>query len=91
MVDTTTMDLMMSLLCITSYPNRDSIFVPDEADKPFSQMSTDEKNGLSHRGKAVRLWADWLGTNKDELFRRQTGVRSVGHKGLDFKSISSEQ
>jgi len=54
-------------------------------------MKVEEKNALSHRGKAVRLWANWLGKNQDELLRRQTGLRSIGHKGLDFKIVSSEQ
>jgi inosine triphosphate pyrophosphatase len=70
----------------------DSIFVPDGEDLPFSCLSTDRKNELSHRGNAVRQWAKWLFVNKDELLERQnTGRRSVGHKGLDFKSKSPEQ
>lgn len=63
----------------------DSIFVPDGADRPFSMMTTEEKNALSHRGKAVRQWADWLGKNQQELWERQNGKVSVGHKGLNFK------
>jgi Xanthosine triphosphate pyrophosphatase len=63
----------------------DSIFVPDGADRPFSMMTTEEKNALSHRGKAVRQWADWLGKNQQELWERQNGKASVGHKGLNFK------
>jgi len=69
----------------------DSIFVPDGESVPFSQMSTEEKNLYSHRGQAVRKWADWLGKNKDELYRRQSGGTAIGHKGLDFKTISPEE
>jgi inosine triphosphate pyrophosphatase len=64
----------------------DSIFVPDGQTKPFSSMSTEEKNKLSHRGKAVRQWADWLGVNQQELWERQSGRKAIGHKGLDFKA-----
>lgn len=45
----------------------DSIFVPDGADRPFSMMTTEEKNALSHRGKAVRQWADWLGKKSTRI------------------------
>ncbi len=31
-----------------------SIFIPDETDKTFAQMSLEEKNTFSHRGKAFR-------------------------------------
>ena len=63
----------------------DSIFVPDGEEKPFSMMSTEEKNALSHRGKAVRKCAQWLGHNQMELWERQTGRHAIGHKGLEFK------
>ncbi len=63
----------------------DSIFVPDGVEIPFSMMSTEEKNNLSHRGKAVRKWAKWLGMNQMELWERQGGRHAIGHKGLDFK------
>ena len=69
----------------------DSIFVPDGTDIPFSCMSTNEKNELSHRGKAVRKWANWLGVNQQELLERQGGKKSIGHKGLDFKSTYAEE
>lgn len=35
----------------------DSIFVPDGENQPFSCLSTERKNELSHRGSAVRQWA----------------------------------
>jgi len=69
----------------------DSIFVPDGEDKPFSLMTTEEKNQLSHRGKAVRKWAKWLGVNQMELWERQGGRPAIGHKGLDFKTQNAEQ
>jgi inosine triphosphate pyrophosphatase len=69
----------------------DSIFVPEGCDVPFSQMSMEDKNVLSHRGKVVREFADWLGTNKEALFERQEGVPAIGHKGLNFKANYSEQ
>jgi inosine triphosphate pyrophosphatase len=69
----------------------DSIFVPDDEERPFSQLSTEEKNTLSHRGKAVRQWAKWLFLNKDALIERQNGGKAIGHKGLNFKCSSPEQ
>jgi inosine triphosphate pyrophosphatase len=71
----------------------DSIFVPNGTDRPFSQMTTDEKNQYSHRGQAVRLWATWLGRNQSALWSRQekTAPSMPGHKGLDFKAIYPEQ
>jgi|EP00979_Chaetoceros_neogracilis_P011754 inosine triphosphate pyrophosphatase len=69
----------------------DSIFVPDGFDRPFSSMSTLEKNELSHRGQAVRQWANWLGENQQELWERQNGKSAVGHKGLNFKGTYAEE
>ena len=69
----------------------DSIFVPDGSDRPFSMMSTEDKNALSHRGQAVRQWADWLGDNHQELWERQNGKSAVGHKGLNFKGTYAEE
>lgn len=73
----------------------DSIFVPDtdsnDEELPFSLMETEEKNKLSHRGKAVRKWADWLGRNQKELFERQCGRPAIGHKGLSFKASNAEE
>jgi len=38
----------------------DPIFIPDEGDgRTFGQMSVEEKNKLSHRGKATRKFAVW--------------------------------
>lgn len=82
----------------------DSIFVPYTVfptmdgsggridDRPFSLMSIDEKNAVSHRGQAVRRWADWIGRNRDTLWDRQEhGTNLPGHKGLDFSVDYPEQ
>jgi inosine triphosphate pyrophosphatase len=75
----------------------DSIFVPDSSidGRPFSKMTVEEKNACSHRGKAVRKWATWLGKNHKALLERQQGSSTSlslpGHKGLDFKVDFPEQ
>lgn len=69
----------------------DSIFVPSDEEIPFSCLSTERKNQLSHRGDAVRQWVRWLYVNKDELIERQNGKAIIWHKGLDFKTHSPEQ
>lgn len=38
----------------------DPVFKPLGYDTTFSEMSLDEKNGISHRGKAVRQLSDFL-------------------------------
>lgn len=38
----------------------DPIFFIPEKNKTFAQMTTDEKNEISHRGIAFRKMADWL-------------------------------
>ena len=38
----------------------DPIFVPDGYDKTFAQMDANEKHAISHRGIAVRAFADYL-------------------------------
>ena len=38
----------------------DPLFVPDGFDKTFAEMSAEEKNAVSHRGRAVRKLADFL-------------------------------
>ena len=69
----------------------DSIFVPKGESRTFSVLSTDEKNGLSHRGSAVRQWSKWLAVNREPLVERQNGSQAIGHKGLNFKISSPEQ
>ncbi len=38
----------------------DPIFYVPEKEKTFAEMSPEEKNAISHRGKAFRLMAEWL-------------------------------
>ena len=38
----------------------DPIFVPEGYDRTFAEMSMEEKNDISHRGKAVRQLVDFL-------------------------------
>jgi XTP/dITP diphosphohydrolase len=37
----------------------DPIFRPCRSEKTFAEMTLEEKNGFSHRAKAVRKFADW--------------------------------
>ena len=38
----------------------DPIFIPDNEDKTFAQMNTQEKNSYSHRGKALNKLKDYF-------------------------------
>ena len=38
----------------------DPLFIPDGFDKTFAQMTADEKNAVSHRGRAVRQLVEFL-------------------------------
>ncbi|MBE6667624.1 MAG: RdgB/HAM1 family non-canonical purine NTP pyrophosphatase [Ruminococcaceae bacterium] len=38
----------------------DPIFYVESMDKTFAEMSGEEKNAISHRGKAIELFAEWL-------------------------------
>ncbi|NTW22974.1 RdgB/HAM1 family non-canonical purine NTP pyrophosphatase [Candidatus Falkowbacteria bacterium] len=38
----------------------DRIFIPEGYDVTFAEMSMEEKNGLSHRGRAFRELREWL-------------------------------
>ncbi len=40
----------------------DPIFVPDESGIAFAEMSAEAKNAISHRGRAVRAFLDYLKT-----------------------------
>jgi XTP/dITP diphosphohydrolase len=40
----------------------DPIFIPDGEERTFAELSTQEKNVLSHRGKALRSFLSWLVT-----------------------------
>ena len=41
----------------------DPVFVPDDRDdgRTMAELSDDEKDAISHRGRAVRALAEWLG------------------------------
>ena len=42
----------------------DSIFMPKGHSETFAEMSLPEKNKISHRAKAVRIFAEWFKSNK---------------------------
>lgn len=42
----------------------DPIFLPDGFDQSFAQMDASTKNQISHRGRAVQAFVDWLSTNQ---------------------------
>lgn len=39
----------------------DPLFIPEGEERTSGQMSPDEKDAISHRGKAVRSFVEWLG------------------------------
>ncbi|WP_461863091.1 XTP/dITP diphosphatase [Thermococcus sp.] len=41
----------------------DPIFQPEGFTKTFAEMTTEEKNRISHRGKAFRAFSEWLKEN----------------------------
>jgi len=41
----------------------DPVFVPDGFDKTFSEMEPETKNAISHRGRAVRKFVEFLRVN----------------------------
>ena len=42
----------------------DPIFIPKGKNKTFAKMSLSEKNQISHRSKAARIFAEWLEKNQ---------------------------
>ena len=43
----------------------DPIFIPDDYDKTFSELSPEEKNDVSHRGRAMKKLVDFLSKLED--------------------------
>jgi len=41
----------------------DPIFIPEGFNKTFAEMTTEEKNKISHRGKALASFSKWLKEN----------------------------
>ena len=41
----------------------DPVFIPDGFNKTFSEMEPETKNAISHRGRAIRKFADFLRLN----------------------------
>ncbi|MDE7115916.1 MAG: non-canonical purine NTP pyrophosphatase, partial [Muribaculaceae bacterium] len=41
----------------------DPIFIAEETGRSFAEMAPEEKNAISHRGRAMRKLADFLKTN----------------------------
>ena len=42
----------------------DPIFLPDDYDKTFAEMTDEEKNKISHRSKALEKFKEWWDKNK---------------------------
>jgi XTP/dITP diphosphohydrolase len=42
----------------------DALFIPDGSADSFAQMSEEQKNAISHRGRAVEKLAEFLNTYK---------------------------
>jgi hypothetical protein len=74
-----TLRLTLRFLCLTrDWFGTPSLFLTSRK-TPFSLLSAEEKNKVSHRGKAVRQWADWLAANPNELWETQSGRPAIGH------------
>ena len=56
----------------------DPIFIPRNCAKTFAEMSTEEKNFHSHRGKAFRAFGEWLTKNLN-LFAK---INEKAYKGF---------
>ncbi|WP_297477142.1 XTP/dITP diphosphatase [Thermococcus sp.] len=41
----------------------DPVFRPLGFERTFAEMTTEEKNGISHRGRALKAFAEWLKEN----------------------------
>ena len=40
----------------------DPVFVPDGERRTMAELADDEKDAISHRGRAARALLEWLGT-----------------------------
>lgn len=61
----------------------DSIFVPEGNDRTFAELSSEEKNAVSHRGRALRQVTSYLreyvDEGQDSIVRNQTRNRDEEH------------
>ncbi|HLC52067.1 MAG TPA: RdgB/HAM1 family non-canonical purine NTP pyrophosphatase [Candidatus Nanoarchaeia archaeon] len=48
----------------------DPIFIPENEDKTFGEMSVEEKNKFNHRARAFKKLADYLGQNNHNIFKQ---------------------
>ena len=48
----------------------DPVFMPDGFDKTFAEISAEEKNAVSHRGRALLLVKDFLEQNQERLLAK---------------------
>ena len=48
----------------------DPVFMPDGFDKTFAEISAEEKNAISHRGRALLLVKDFLEQNQERLLAK---------------------
>lgn len=60
--------------CGTEGFGYDPLFVPDGYDRTFAEMSADEKNAVSHRGRAVRKLASYL--HQREIVPKSESVKT---------------
>ena len=58
----------------------DPLFIPDGYDRTFAQMTTGEKNEVSHRARAVRKLAAYLHSVEKYASLRKTGGASANCK-----------
>ena len=55
----------------------DPIFYSPELGKSFAEASLEEKRGVSHRGRALKAFADWARSEAGMKLLRQTEPRPV--------------